>query len=182
MKKAVAVLLTVLMIISLCACGKNTAPTEESTADTTQTTAAQGSTEGASTADDTTAEAGESGNASSATTAAAATTASGNGSGAEDTVAIEDFMGTWHYSDEEMKATWTMEMKGDNVEVTLSGTFADGQEMSQTEDCTYKFNNGVLELYSDEYEGGKLTLRFSGKDQLTATVNSDTAETITMKR
>lgn len=184
MKKAVIVILTVILMIILCACGKSEAPTEEGSTAASAGTTVVGSTDSAS--ETSTAAAGTDGEstAAAATTAAATTTAAAaDQSGTtEATASLEAFMGTWHYSDAEMNATWQMAQKGDGVQVTLSGTFADGETMSQSADCTYELKDGVLTLYSDEYEGGSLTLQFTGKDELTATVNSEEAAPIIMKR
>lgn len=189
MKQLIIIMISLILLVALCACSRSTQPTEESsTAVTTAETTAVNSTDSAATTESNVTEAAGESTATPDTTAAAAATAAaataaGNADGTtQASVALDDFMDTWHYTDTEMKATWKMELKGDTIQVTLSGKFADGEEMTETADCTYQFHNGVLELFSDEYEGGKLTLQFTDKDQLTATVNSEATEPIVMKR
>lgn len=175
MKKVLAVLLTVMMLFAFYACSKSEPTEDESTSVSQQaTTGAESTAAGEST----TAAEGDSTSAAAGDTTAATTAAS-----AADTAAtVDDFMGTWHYKDAEMNATWTMAHDGDTIRVTLGGTFEGEEVEAQTADCSYQCKDGVLELYSEEYEGGKLTLVFSGKDELKATVNMDGAEPITMKR
>ncbi len=182
MKKSFAVLMIMITLLAFAACSRNAAPSEETSSVTSIETTDVSSTDSAETTEKTAAEVTGEDAAASETATETTTVAADNNQTTENAVSIDAFMGTWHYTDEEMKATWKMEQKGDTVQVTLSGTFADGETMTQTADCAYQFKNGVLELFSDEYEGGKLTLQFTGKDELTATVNSDVTAPIIMTR